>query len=423
MIITGLILINLALAPLPDTVHLTLDEALTLALRHSPQAMDAGTTRLQAITALVQGVSPVLPEPSLTITGTREETTATYWNSNITLNQVVFNPAVFAGFISGIINCSYYKLDARDKIARLVYDVTTDYLTLLKAQLIFFAARKALEQTAASKNLTAERFRLGQASRIDLLRSEAFYAQSRLNLLNAEKAVVVAQEKFKSTAGLRQDVAIRATEELTEPVEPPATSPDSLLRLIEKENPTIQMSTKLATVSRLNLIAAITRIIPSLTIYRSWNLLDTTFPGDYHTYQERATTTDGIRIQVPLVNIKELVGTILDAITGSRRARAALVRTRLQLYTSARTALLEWNDALLRYQQAKINLDLNRSLHELARGQYELGAISLVEILEVEANLAQAEAGYLSALCDTYIQSAQFGYLLGNTRIKNQQAR
>ncbi len=423
MTITGILFIALTLTPAQETLRLNLDQALTLALKNSPQAMDVGTARLQAVVTALQGASPLLPSPALTLTGTKQENNSAIWNTDLTLSQVLFDPTAFAALISGIVNSDYHHLDARDKTARLIYDVTTDYLNLLKAQLVLNAARKALEQAAASKELTTARFHLGEVSRIDLLRSEAFYSRSRLNLLNAEKALALAQEKLKSTAGISTGVAIQATEELSQPAQLTVTSPESLLALIEKENPSVQMNTRLNTVSRINLVSAIARIIPTFTVYRSWGFLDTTLPRNYHTWQERTTTTDGIRISVPIVNIKDFFITILDAITASRRARATLARTRLQIYALARSALLESEEASLRYQEAKVNFELNRTLYELARTQYELGAISLVELLEVEANLAQAEAGYFSALCDTYIQSAQIGYLLGRTRVREMKGR
>ncbi len=406
------------IAPAPDdTLYLSLNQTLQTALKQSPQATEASAGRLQSWLTLGQGLNGILPAPQVNITQTREMSGQALWTSTLTINQVLFDPTVFAGFINGVVNARYYSLDAREKIAALIFQTTTDYLNLLKAQLLLDAAQKALQQAAENLNYTTERYQLGQVSRIDLLRSEVFYSQTQLNLLSAQKNVALAQEKLRSTAGINRPRPIRATEQLNSPADFPITDPDSLLKTIERVNISVRMSQHLNTVARLNLGAAIARVLPSVSLYRSWTTIDTTLPQNYRTWQKNANRTDGIRFSFSIADIKTLLLTIGDAIAGSRRARAALARARFQLRAAAQSALLDLEEAKLRYTEAKRNLELNRELYNLARSQYELGSYSLNDLLEVEVNLAQAEASYLAALCDTYIQTAQIGYLLGKTDI------
>lgn len=400
-----------------DTLYLSLNQALQTALKQSAQATEASADRLQSWLSLGQGLNGILPAPQVNITRTKEMSGQALWTSTLTINQVLFDPTVFAGFINGIINAHYYSLDAREKIAGIIFQTTTDYLNLLKAQLLLDAAQKALKQAAENLAYTTERHNLGQASRIDLLRSEVFYSRAQLNLLSAQKNVALAQEKLRATAGINRPRPIRATEELNSPADFPITDPDSLLFAIERVNLGVRMSQNLKTAARLNLGAAFARVLPSISLYRSWATIDTTLPQNYRTWQDNANRTDGIRFSFSLADIKTLLLNIGDAIAGSRRARAALARARFQLRAAAQSALLDLEEAKLRYAEAKRNLELNQELYNLARSQYELGSFSLNDLLEVEVNLAQAEASYLAALCDTYIQTAQIGYLLGKTDI------
>jgi outer membrane protein TolC len=398
-----------------DTLYLDLNQALQTALKKSPQAAEASVARLQSWLAFGQGINPALPAPQANITRSKELSGQALWSTNLTISQVLFDPAVFANFINGIVNARYHSLDAREKIAALIFQTTTDYLNLLKAQLLLDAAEKGRQQAAENLNYTTERYRLGQASRIDLLRSEVFYSQAQINLLNAQKNAALSQEKFRATAGINRPQFIRATEQLTSPADFPITDPDSLLAAIEHINPNVQMSQNLNTAARLNLGAAFARILPAISFYRSWATLDTTLPQNYRAWKETATRTDGIHLSFPVADIKTFLLAIGDALAGSRRARAALARTRFQLRAAAQSALLDLQEAKLRCAEAKRNLELNQELYNLARTQHELGAFSLNDLLEVEVNLAQAEVSYLTALCDTYIQTAQIGYLLGKT--------
>ncbi|MGQ9677842.1 MAG: TolC family protein [bacterium] len=401
----------------PDTIYLNLPQALQTALKHSPQTVEAGVARLQSWLALGQGANGVLPTPQVNITRTNETSSPELWTSTLTINQVVFDPTVFAAFIVGVINYRYYSLEAQEKVAGLIYQTTTDYLNLLKAQLILDAAHKALERTAENLKYATERYRLGQTTRIDLLQSEVFFSQAQLNLLNAKKGVALAQEKFRTTAGITITKPIRATEELLAPAEFPISDADSLLGVIEHTNPNVQISQSLNTIARLNLGVAFARILPSISFYRTWTTLDTALPKSYRIWKEKAVSTDGVRLSFSLVDIKSLFLNLGDAIAGSRRSRATLARNRFQLRAAVQSALFELEEAKLRYAEAKRNLELNQELYNLAQIQHRVGGISLTDLLEVEVNLAQAEASYLSALCDTYIQSAQIGYLLGKTDV------
>jgi outer membrane protein TolC len=400
-----------------DTLALSLSQALKLALKKSPVALEASASQLQSGVSLGQGFSNILPTPVANLNSTRTEL-GTVWSGGITITQIVLEPSVYAGLVSAIVNCGYHSLDAREKTARLIYDVTTDYLNLLKAQLLLNAAQKALTQAEENKKLTGERFRLGQATRLDLLRSEAFFSQAQLNLLSAEKAVVSARANLCASAGIEPDKTVWANEELTEPAEIAIADPDSLLRLMEESNPSVRMAKKLRTVAGINLAASFSRVLPGISLYRSYEYSDTAIPRSYRHWQERINRTDGIRLTFPIVDIKSLLLDIGDALTGSRRARAALARARLQLYAAAQTAILNYQEAKQRCEQAGHNLQLNRELFDLAATQHRLGALSLADLLEVEVGLVQAEASYLSALCDTYIQAAQIGYLLGKSGLK-----
>lgn len=400
-----------------DTLNLNLNQALDLALKKSPLRSEASASQLQGFIGLGQGINAILPATTAylsTSTTPSEEENPTVWAGNFAIQQVLFDPSVFASLVSSIINASYYSAEVKDKTARVIYDVTTDYLNLLRAQLLFNAAQKTVEQAEEEKKLITERFHLGQASRIDLLRSEVFYSQAQLGLLSAKKTLTTAQETFKATAGINKPVAIRATEQLAAPPEWKITDPDSLLLAIEHSNPGSKMTKHLATIAGINLTTAFSRLLPSVSLYRTWGYSDTSFPSGYSHWKEKSTITQGIKFSLPF-DIKTIVLNIGDALAGSRRARAALAKSRLQLRATALTAILGYQEAKVRYEQAKRNLELNKELQELALTQYRLGALPLADLLEFQANLAQAEATCLAALCDTYIQVAQIGYLLGRT--------
>ncbi|MGC8798142.1 MAG: TolC family protein [candidate division WOR-3 bacterium] len=418
-LLTGL-LISLLLsgAAKPETLFLDLNQTLNLALHHSPQAAEAGTDQTQAVLTTARGIAGLLPAPGASLSGYKSGTTTT-WTGEVTISQVVFNPALFSGLVSAIINSGYYSASARDRTARLILSVTTDYLNLLRARYLLAAATKAVKQAEANYQLTEERFRLGQASKIDLLRSHTFLLQAQLNQLSAEKGYAGAMSTLGASTGISTGPVIVPVEELNP--DPPAIQPESVRQQVLCFNPGLKINLKLNQVATLNLISACLRALPAVSLFRRWQYQDTTFPQSVSHWQDRTVRTDGIMLSFPIADLAGFILNLGDALVARRRSRAELLKTRLELSTAVENALYGYQEAQQRYQQATTNLKLNQELYELARARFQLGALSLTELLEIETGLAQAEATAISALCDIYIQSAQLGYLMGITRAGTKQ--
>jgi outer membrane protein len=411
----------------PDTLSLSLEDALRVALTHSPARTEVSVSRTQSASTLARGIAGLIPTVTGSVgyaksdagQGILPESLRTggdwSWTGNLTVNQIVFDPSVFAGLAASIIYSDYYATDARDKQARLVFDVTSDYLGLLKADLLRSAAAKAVARAEENLGLVSEKQKLGAASRIDHMRSQVQKSQADIDLLASDKAVAVASEQFKSTAGIGEAVYVRPTEQLTEPSDFEISDPDSLLAEVDRRNPGARLLEKSRAVASWNTAAAIGKALPSVSAYWTSNYSDSVFPSGIGQWDDHDAVTYGIQASFPLLDLKSYVLNIVDATNESRRARALVRKTALQLRATATAAVLGYTESRQRYDYARSNLELNRELYELATEQHRLGSISLLDLLGVETTLATAEASYIGALCETYIQAAQVGYLLGET--------
>ncbi len=421
------LLLALVVIAAPDTLELSLADAFRQALATSPDRVEADVSGTQAGSQLARGIAGLLPTVSASVGYARSSAGSSYlpdtlqlpddwyWTGSLTLNQVVFDPQVFAGLAGGIIYHGYYRADARDRRAKLVYDVTADYLGLLKARLLRDVADAALRRARENLRVVREKSRLGSASAIEVMRSEVQEAQAGIDLLGADRTLAAAGETFKATVGLDRDVVVRPVEELAEPSGFEVTDPDSLVALIARHGPGAVLAARARAAARLNVAAAVGRALPGISAYWTSSYTDSTFPSGIRHWDDRDDVTWGLQATFPLLDLKSYVLNIVDASAESRRAGAAARRTALQLRVSATTAVLGYTEARERYDNAARNLELNRRLDELAADQYRLGAISLLELLDVQAGAARAQASHVEALCDTYIEAARINYLLGVT--------
>jgi outer membrane protein TolC len=423
---TALLLALLVAAP-ADTLDLTLDQALRTALRRSPAQTQVRVAQTESASKLARGITDLLPSVSASVGYGHSESSFLPeslrtdpdwgWTGTVSLNQVVFDPTVFAGVATSVIYSGYHAADARDKQARLIYDVTADYLNLLKSHLLRDAATAALRRAEENLRIADARQELGAASRIDAMRSAVFKSQADIDLLRADKTLAVAQETFKATVGLDDPAPVRPVERLAAPADLDLPEPDSLLEEIRRRNPGLALAAVVRTAAGINHAAAIGRALPGISAYWTSSYSDSLFPRSCSRWTEQHAITYGLRASFPLLDLKSYVLGIVDAANESRRARAAARAAELRIRATATAATLEYGEAKQTYDYSRRNLELNEQLHELATEQRRLGGISLADYFGVQADLARARATLISALCDTYIQAARINYLLGVSTI------
>jgi len=396
---------------------LTLSDALRIATHESPDAGAATITKADGTVGLIRGIANLLPTASGSVsygvTGGSAESIATkQWTSALTINQVIFSPSVFTGVVTSAIRSSYSQTSARDQFARLAYDVTVAYLGLLKSVKLDEYARSALTRATANLALTQEKQRLGMISTIDLLRVQVQESQARLSVLGADRDLASAQAGFRATVGLDRSVVVVATEPLEAPSGFEISDPDSLVRAIERTNPGIKMAAQQKAIATAGVVAAVGDILPVAGAYWSAGKTDPAL-HPVITDWKSATTSYGLRVSFPLVDIKGYVLDAVDAVNASRSARISARAAALQLDATAIDAVDGYTESRAAYEQAVVNLELSQRLRDLAAEEIRLGAISQVDYLQADADLVQAQSSLISAISDTYIQAARITYLQG----------
>ncbi len=424
--LVGVLLVLAALLPSAraaevDTLRLSLAGAIRLAVDESPSAAQATLTRADGTVGLLRGVNSLLPSVSGSVGYGREYTgqvtgpdsVADGWTAGLTVNQVVFSPSVFAGMVSSAVRCAYNSTSARDQQAKLVYDVTVDYLALLKYRRLLDVAAAAHGRSGENLELARNQQRLGMLSTVDLLRAEVQEAQTRLGLLEAEQELEVATLEFKATLGLGRATVVVPTEELAEPMEYDVSDPDSLVARIQRLNPGVRMAAQSRKIAEVNQAAAIGGVLPDVSLYWQKSNTGSSLPTTLETWGSDGSERYGLQATLPLLDVKSYVLDIVDAANDSRRAAITARLASLQIHATAASAVTGYRAARERYDIACANLTLSERLHELARQQLRLGEISQVDFLDVEADLVEAQASHISAICDTYIGAAYISYLMG----------
>ncbi len=274
-----------------------------------------------------------------------------------------------------------------------LYDVAEAYFNILQARDIL-AARVAQEK-AISRQLeqAREQFEVGLIAITDVHEAQASYDLARAQRIAAESDLQVSFESLERLTGKRYESISTLSEDL--PIESPEPSTrDAWVALAMENNPTLLAANQAIDVANSEVDIARAGYLPSLDAYASYD-----YSGNDNDYVEGENSSAEIGLRGSWAifsggstsaqirsNTYQLEATQYD-FESQRRLTTQQVRS---LYTQVVNDV-ETVDA---QRQAIVS---NRSALEATRSGYEVGTRNIVDVLQAEQNLYNAQANYAEA--------------------------
>jgi outer membrane protein TolC len=406
-----------------DTLNLTLDQSVQLALQHSPTVADARLDTVDGRNKVWQGWSAVMPNLSGSISrgwvnrkpyaAATSRTTTGSWSASAGASQVLFDASALGAVYQGYLGRDVSNLQSVSKMTQLVWNIRTDYYALQQAYGLLDITRLAVKSAEDNYTLAGVKQRLGKATGIEALRAEVNVHQSQLDRMNAEKALLTASEGFKAELGIDDPAIVKP-----EPVD--TALPTSVYGSFEdywsavvKANPTLQLSAKSEQTAALAKKVSYLKMLPSLTFSVSEHWGDSVLPSKSSPWGDNDATSFGFNLGFPILNVPDIVLGIHSAGIALERAKIASRSTEIQMRQTAITAWLNYNQSMEQVGYAEQNLELNQQLYHQAEQQYRVGQLTQLDLFTVQTGLSQARVSYLSALAGVRTLQAQLEYLSG----------
>jgi outer membrane protein len=420
----------LAVAQVPDTTArpVSLDEAVKMAQRNSPQAVQARGNEKQARAAVRSTYYSFLPSLSASLGETRQFTGGAQtrlnaagervtipvepWSAN---NGLQFGLELFDG------GRRLYQLKS-DKAAvdaseansiaqefQIELNVKQQYFNILAARESEAAARAQLQQAEEQLKASVARVTAGAATKSDSLRSLIQVGNGQLALLTAQNNLRVAN------AALTRLVAAPYTITAAETDTVDALVPVDSMSLVEYalRGPAVLQAQSNLAVARASRRAAKTPYLPTInaSYSRSGSGLDTRFGLGDKSYGYNGQLRFSLNYQ--LWNQGSREEAIVRANVAEDNAEAALRDARL-----AATATLTQYIAAVQTADQRIRIQLASvaAAEEDLRVQqqrYNLGASTLLDVLTSQSTLNQARSALIQARYDYRTAKAQIEALVG----------
>jgi cobalt-zinc-cadmium efflux system outer membrane protein len=374
-----------AMAPY-DAEKLTLARALDEASKHSPLLTQAKAQVEGAKANLAGQRAPA--NPTLTISNPNtpppsgpnfkdladyqlsvpiETNGAMSWRTSVAKNQL-----------------AAIQADAATIRITLIQAVKDAYIELEAANAALLTEQQSYDYTKKLSELTEKQFKLGSSPETDSIRASIALTQEESNLIAAQSRVRIAKINLNVLLGREPEKAIDAAEEIKAPEVQPNL--EDLKKIAEANRPELKSA-------QFNL-----RLLQATVGLQRTELLPQMFATTDFSEAHTGSVQLGINIPVDLGSVR---GAVRKAEQDVKAQAAQVEQVRLSIGADVQNAI----DGVLRTQKVVKTyqngvLPQSESLLNRITRAYQLGASTILNVLDAENAFRTANVGYIFALSD-----------------------
>ncbi len=394
---------------------LSLDQTIALAFHQSPTYYESMATLDKTRILFYHSLANLLPTLSANVQYTKSDeyndSLTSYYSGSLNLSMPVFDLDVISAIFVANLQLKGGAIQHQANTANMILKIKTAYYNLVNARELIKSTEIAIARAEENSKLVATKYELGTASRLELLQAEVFYLRTLQDRASAKTREITAQEELKSLLSIEHDVY--PVDTLTNPEYTELPDLDSLILILQKANYDIRTARELRNIAKLQLISSCLGFLPKVSFFYNRRFMSDSLVFDFQYYEDISRKNYGVSVALPIFEIKSLVFNYLEARKELQLQEFAKKRVTLQSAKALRTTYFTLIESLDKLRYAQKGLDAAYEAVSIAREQYTLGVLSLLDYLKAEQDLYDARVSYNSALSDYYLNKANFSYLLG----------
>ena len=405
--------------------QLTLSEAVNYALQNKSEAvkarLDVENSEYMIDEVRANALPQISATGSLTYNAILQETALDFggqtqiismgrpWQSTaaISLNQQIFNQAVFTGLKAAKTTREFYRINAQLTEEQVIEKVATTYYEVYKTKSQVETLDKTIANTTRVRDVIQSLFENGLAKKIDLDRTNVTLnniKSSRQQLINA---LQVQENSLKYLIGMDINTSIELPDNTFEAsrhiLVDETTSIDNRteIKLLEKQSELLALNKK----------ATEAQAYPSLSLMANYGYLGIgdkfpwfqSYPGAY--WSDYAAV--GLNLNIPIFNGGSIRAKVKQAQIEIEKLEVDTRDTRLALNLSLQNAITQINNSMITLDTQRNNVNLAKEVLDNVENNYKFGLASLTDLLDAETSYADAQNNYTNALLDFKLAEVQ----------------
>lgn len=414
-----------------DTLRITLQDAVRIALSDNPTIKVAGQEILLKKEARREAYAGLFPEASLVGSYSRaikkqsfammgeviEVGTDNTYSGGLSVSLPVFAPALYKSIslTSTDVNLAVEK--SRASRLDMVNQVTKAFFQLLLAQDSYEVLLKSYKQSEDNYNVVKAKYEQGTVSEYDKISADVQMRSLKPTVVSARNGVNLANLQLKVLMGMESDVKVAVEGNLKDYEMSMFTRqamprPDNLTN-----NSTLKQLELNALQLKQTLKLQYTNFMPTLSA--SFQYMYTSMNDNFKEYDWRPYSTIGLNLSIPLFkgsNFTQLKQTRIQM----KQLEENRINTERQLTMQA-TGYLDnmaaSTEQVVSNKEAVFQAEKGRTI---AEKRYEVGKGTILELNSSEVALTEAQLTYNQSIYDYLVAKADLDLVLGIDEVTEQ---
>lgn len=421
------------LAPPPDTIRLTIAEALARAaslgeeVKLARSQVDfAGTqvkaarsavfptldgsfnyTRTYASPFQIKSSAPAdTANPIAKLFGNLPFGRVNQYTANVTATQTLFSPRLGIAMRVATQFESATRFTLKEQMAEAEFQIRSAYIGALLAHELEASAREAVAQ--AQRFLESERLRLsaGAGSELDVLRAEVSIENLRPQLVDAQNAAATSMLNLKRLINVPLAVPLALTTPLAAPLAALSTTNVDASTVVA-ERSAVHAEEQQVRIANELVKGAISQYLPSLDFRMSLGRI--MYPQQVFALNGTGWLTDwnaSVTLKVPVFNGFKRGAELSQARIGLQQEQFRLAQLREAVQLQYQQAVGERERAAASITARQRTVDQAQRVYDLTVLRYDQGLASQLEVSDARLSLLQARANRAQAIAQYYIADA-----------------
>lgn len=414
--------------PVPSAYAETLQEALAQAYRSNPTltAARAGQRATDEDVALAKAAG----RPAASVSSTYEEMLERPYygytstpQRNLTAQAQASVPIYQGGAVRNRIASAKQGVLAgqqnlRATEASVFSQVVAAYLDVIANQSVVSYNRQNVASLEANLQASRDRFEVGDLTRTDVAQSESRLALARANLQSAEAQLITAKENYIALVGSEPG----ALE--TPPPLPglPATAEEAVTVALA-DNPDILAAKYNRDAAHYTARAARAAVSPRLSAIASGSYVDylgaqkdLAVPLGYGSIKQASA---GLQLTVPIYQGGQPGAQARQNVARESQAIETEIGTERSVVAQTRAAFAQWQASLHTIESTKLAVSSGELSLEGVRAENSVGTRTVLDILDSQRDLINAQVQYVTAQRDAYVAGFTLLAAMGHAQAGN----
>lgn len=288
-----------------------------------------------------------------------------------------------------------------------VYRVGQEFFRALAARETTAVFEKSVERQTGFEALTAEFFRAGKSTRLDVLKAQAAKLDAERNLANARESEKIARVLLAQVIGIENAPAL-LDGKLPENFVPPVREEDLLKQVLEN-SPDMKRAAYQVQQAEGSLHSSRGARFPELALQGSYGYRDRDIGGSAPEW------VAGINASWTLFDGGALSAQVAKSQARLARATEAKRALELELRSQLQDALRAWRNAVADAHAGASLTEFGRESVTAAEVLYRAGKATALDVLTAQADLVKAEGAQIQAATDYAVACLHVLRLIGNS--------